>query len=83
MGVLVTLLIGLIVGAVAQFLLPGKDPGGILLTILLGIAGSLVGTWLGRTLGFYGPGQTARFIASVVGAMLILLVYRVLRGRTA
>ena len=76
MGLLYTLIIGLVVGAVAKFFMPGKDPGGIIITILLGIAGAFVGTWLGQLLGLYGPGERAGLIGSVLGAMLILLIYR-------
>ena len=71
-----TLVIGLVVGVVAKALMPGKDPGGIIMTILLGIGGAFVGTWLGRVVGLYGSGQTAGFIASVIGAVIILWVYR-------
>jgi uncharacterized membrane protein YeaQ/YmgE (transglycosylase-associated protein family) len=82
--VLYTILIGLLSGAVAKMLTPGKDPGGWIITILLGIAGSFVGTFLGRTLGLYQDGQAAGFIASVVGAVLLLLVYRLFtKGKTA
>ena len=75
------ILIGLVIGAVAKLLMPGKDPGGFIVTILLGIAGSLVATWLGRVLGLYHEGQTAGFIMSVVGAVLLLAIYRVLANR--
>jgi uncharacterized membrane protein YeaQ/YmgE (transglycosylase-associated protein family) len=75
--------IGLIVGAVAKLLMPGRDPGGIMMTILLGIAGSLVATWAGRAMGLYGPGQAAGFIMSVIGAILLLAIYHMARGRTA
>ena len=71
-----TLVIGLVVGVVAKALMPGKDPGGIIMTILLGIGGAFVGTWLGRVVGLYGRGQSAGFIASVIGAVVILWVYR-------
>ncbi|WP_337172823.1 GlsB/YeaQ/YmgE family stress response membrane protein [Gemmatimonas aurantiaca] len=81
MGLLYTCLIGLIVGAVAKFLMPGKDPGGFIITILLGIAGAFVGTWLGQVLGLYAAGAQAGFIASVIGAMLLLFVYRLITGR--
>lgn len=81
MGLLYTCLIGLIVGAVAKFLMPGKDPGGFIITILLGIAGAFVGTWLGQVLGLYAAGAQAGFIASVIGAMLLLLVYRLIMGK--
>jgi uncharacterized membrane protein YeaQ/YmgE (transglycosylase-associated protein family) len=76
MGLIVTLLVGLIVGAIAKLLVPGKDPGGWVVTILLGIAGAWVGTWLGRMLGLYRSGEAAGWIASIVGAVLLLLAYR-------
>ena len=75
-GLIGTLIIGLIIGAVAKLLTPGRDPGGCLITILLGIAGALVAGYLGRAVGWYEPGEPAGFIASVIGAMLILLLYR-------
>lgn len=78
---LYTLLIGLIVGAIAKFLMPGRDPGGIIITILIGIGGAFVGTFLGRTLGLYGDSAQAGWIASVVGAMLLLFGYRLLQGK--
>jgi uncharacterized membrane protein YeaQ/YmgE (transglycosylase-associated protein family) len=82
--VLYTILIGLLAGVVAKMLTPGKDPGGWIITILLGIAGSYVGTFLGRTLGLYGEGQAAGFIASVIGAVILLLVYRLFtKGKAA
>ena len=82
MSLIWTLIIGLIVGVVAKLLMPGRDPGGFIVTILLGIAGSFVATFLGRMLGLYPEGASAGFIMSVVGAMLLLLAYRVFR-RTA
>ena len=81
MGLLATLLIGLIVGAIAKMLVPGRDPGGWIVTILLGIAGALVGTWLGRMLGMYRNGESAGWIASIVGAVVLLLLYRAIVGR--
>jgi len=82
MGALIsTLIIGLIVGAIAKLLMPGRDPGGCLVTILLGIAGAFVGTWIGRTL--WGENYVAGWIMSIVGAMLVLLIYRLIRGRRA
>ena len=78
-----TLLIGLVEGAVAKFLMPGKDPGGILITMILGITGSIVATYLGRAIGWYQAGQAAGFVMSVVGAILLLIVYRVIRGAMA
>ncbi len=74
-----TALIGLIVGALAKLLMPGKDPGGIFVTILLGIAGALVARWIGQLLGLYAPGEPAGFIASLLGAILLLFVYRKLK----
>jgi uncharacterized membrane protein YeaQ/YmgE (transglycosylase-associated protein family) len=73
------LIIGLIVGALAKLLMPGKDPGGIWITMALGVAGSVVATYLGRILGMYATGQSAGFIMSVLGAMLLLLLYRFVR----
>ena len=81
---LYTILIGLVAGVIAKFLTPGRDPGGWIITILLGIAGSFVGTFLGRSIGHYQDGQTAGFIASVIGAIVLLLIYRLFtRGKTA
>ncbi len=80
-AILWTLLIGLIVGAIAKLLMPGKDPGGCIITMLIGIAGAFVAGYLGRVLGWYEPGQPAGFIASVIGAMLLLLIYRMVAGK--
>ena len=77
-----TLFIGLIIGAVAKMLTPGRDPGGFFLTICIGIAGSFIATFLGRAMGFYAPDAAAGFIASVVGAILLLVIYHAVRGRT-
>ena len=77
------ILIGLIVGAIAKLIMPGKDPGGFIITILLGIAGSLVGTWIGRAVGWYREGQSAGFIMSVIGALILLAIYHAIRRRTA
>ncbi|MCE9519783.1 MAG: GlsB/YeaQ/YmgE family stress response membrane protein [Verrucomicrobia bacterium] len=83
MSFLWMLLIGLIVGAIAKFLMPGKDPGGFIVTILIGIVGALVAGFLGRSLGWYTEDQPAGFLASVVGAILLLIVYRLFtKGRT-
>lgn len=76
MHILWTLIIGLVIGAVAKLLMPGKDPGGFIITILLGIAGSFIATYLGRALGLYGENSSAGFIMSVIGAMVLLLIYR-------
>jgi len=77
-----TLLIGLVVGAVAKFLMPGKDPGGIIITMLIGIAGSFVATYAGRALGWYQEGQAAGFIMSVIGAIVLLALYHMIRPKT-
>ena len=73
---LTTILIGLVVGALAKLIMPGKDPGGIIITILLGIAGALVANFLGGLIGLYQAGDKAGFIASLFGAILLLWVYR-------
>jgi uncharacterized membrane protein YeaQ/YmgE (transglycosylase-associated protein family) len=70
---------GLVVGVIAKLLMPGRDPGGFIITILLGIAGAVIGGMVGRAAGFYGPNQAAGFLMSVLGAVLLLLVYRKLR----
>lgn len=81
MSLLWTLIIGLIVGAIAKLLMPGKDPGGIFITMALGVAGSLVATFLGRMMGLYAEGSSAGFIMSVIGAMVLLLLYRMVFKR--
>lgn len=74
---------GLIIGAVAKLFMPGKDPGGFWITMLLGMAGSIVATWILQAVGHYQEGQTAGWIASFFGAILLLLIYRMFRRRTA
>jgi uncharacterized membrane protein YeaQ/YmgE (transglycosylase-associated protein family) len=81
MWVVWALIVGLVVGFVAKLLMPGRDPGGFVITALLGVAGSLVATWAGRQLGWYGEGDAAGFIGGVIGAMLILFVYRLIARR--
>lgn len=81
--VLGAIIIGLIVGAIAKLIMPGRDPGGCIITILLGIAGSFVGTMIGRSLGFYRAGQGAGFIMSILGAVLVLWIYRMIVARRA
>jgi uncharacterized membrane protein YeaQ/YmgE (transglycosylase-associated protein family) len=76
-------IIGLIVGALAKLVMPGKDPGGIWITMLLGVAGSLVATYLGRVVGLYQEGQSAGFIMSILGAVLLLAIYRMIKGKSA
>jgi uncharacterized membrane protein YeaQ/YmgE (transglycosylase-associated protein family) len=78
-----TLIIALVIGAVAKFLMPGKDPGGIIITILIGIAGSFIATYIGRAMGWYQEGQGAGFIMSVLGAILLLGIYHLIRRKTA
>jgi len=76
-----TLIIGLIIGAVAKLLTPGRDPGGFLITICIGIAGSIIATFLGRAMGLYTADASAGFFASVVGAILLLVIYHAVLGR--
>lgn len=81
MGILWTLLIGLVAGALAKFIMPGRDPGGILVTMLLGVAGAFVAGFLGRAVGWYSEvGDSPGLIASVIGAIVLLGVYRLLLG---
>ena len=75
-------IIGLIVGAVAKFLMPGKDPGGIWITMAIGVAGSLLASFLGRAVGWYRPGESAGFILSVLGALVVLGIYRLVKGKS-
>jgi uncharacterized membrane protein YeaQ/YmgE (transglycosylase-associated protein family) len=79
--VLWALIIGLVVGALAKLIMPGRDPGGIIVTMLIGIAGSFIATFLGRALGWYRNGQGAGFIASLIGAILLLWIYRMVVAR--
>ena len=74
-----TIIIGAIVGLIAKFVVPGRDPGGIIVTPLIGIGGAIVATYLGQFIGLYAEGQHARFIGSIVGAVIILLVFRFIR----
>jgi uncharacterized membrane protein YeaQ/YmgE (transglycosylase-associated protein family) len=74
---------GLIVGAIAKLLMPGRDPGGFIVTILIGIAGALLGGFLGRAIGLYGPEDVAGFVMSLVGAIVLLLLYRLVIARRA
>jgi len=82
MGFIWTLIIGLIVGAIAKLLMPGKDPGGIIVTMLIGVVGALLAGFLGRALGWYqNPGEGPGIIASIIGAMVLLFLYRLFVGR--
>jgi uncharacterized membrane protein YeaQ/YmgE (transglycosylase-associated protein family) len=83
LGFFWALIVGFIVGAIAKFIMPGRDPGGFIVTILLGICGSEVATFLGRALGWYRGDQSARFVGSVVGAIIILAIYRYYVSRRA
>ena len=81
MHIIWTILIGLVAGALAKFIIPGKDPGGIIITILIGIAGSFVFTYLGKFLGLYQEGETAGFIGTVIGAIILLILYRMFKKK--
>jgi len=82
MGILATLIVGLIVGALAKLVMPGKDPGGIIITMLLGVAGAFIAGFLGRAVGWYdSPGSGPGIIASIIGAMILLGLYRLIIGR--
>ena len=80
-GIIGWIVIGLIAGGIAKLLMPGKDPGGCIITILLGIAGALLAGFLGRTLGWYEGNEGAGFVAAIVGAFIILFIYRLIAGR--
>ena len=81
-GIIAWIVIGGLAGAIAKLLMPGRDPGGCIITVLLGIAGALLAGWVGRAIGWYGPNdQGAGFVAAIVGAFLLLLIYRLIAGR--
>jgi len=83
MGILITIIIGLAIGVVAKLLMPGRDPGGFVITALIGIGGAVIATYLGQAMGWYAYGRPAGFIASVLGAMLLLFIYHlVMRSGT-
>ena len=81
MGILTWILFGLVVGIIAKLLMPGRDPGGFIVTILLGIAGALLGGFLGQAMGLYGTNESAGWLVSILGAILLLVLYRVLARR--
>jgi uncharacterized membrane protein YeaQ/YmgE (transglycosylase-associated protein family) len=81
MGIVWTLIIGLVVGAIAKLIMPGRDPGGIIVTMLIGVAGALLAGFLGQNLGWYTQGEGAGFIASIIGALILLFLYRMFTGR--
>jgi len=83
MSIIWTILIGLIAGALAKLIMPGKDPGGIIITILIGIAGSILFTYLGKFLGIYQEGEAAGFIGATIGAIILLAIYRLFKKKTA
>jgi uncharacterized membrane protein YeaQ/YmgE (transglycosylase-associated protein family) len=80
-GVIGWIFFGLVVGIIAKLLMPGKDPGGFIITMLLGIVGALLGGWIGRALGMYGPDQSAGFFMALLGSIILLAIYRVAVGR--
>jgi uncharacterized membrane protein YeaQ/YmgE (transglycosylase-associated protein family) len=81
MGILGWIIFGLIVGLVAKLLMPGRDPGGFIVTIILGIVGGVVGGFIGRAVGWYGPNDPVGFVMAVIGAIILLVIYRVALGR--
>jgi len=81
MSIIWAIVIGFIVGLIAKALMPGRDPGGFIVTALLGIVGAVVASWIGRAMGLYPDGQAAGFIASVIGAIIVLFIYRLVVGR--
>jgi len=83
MGILSWILFGLIAGVIAKLIMPGKDPGGFIVTILLGIAGAFLGGFIGQALGFYGEGEAAGIFMAILGAILLLAIYRMTFGRRA
>jgi uncharacterized membrane protein YeaQ/YmgE (transglycosylase-associated protein family) len=80
-GIIGWIIIGLLAGGVAKLLMPGRDPGGCIVTILLGIAGAVLAGFIGQAVGWYRPGEGAGFLAAIVGAVVLLLIYRVIAGR--
>jgi uncharacterized membrane protein YeaQ/YmgE (transglycosylase-associated protein family) len=80
-GIIAWIVIGGIAGAIAKMLMPGRDPGGCIITVLLGIAGAVLAGWIGHAIGWYKMGEGAGFIAAVVGALILLVLYRLIAGR--
>lgn len=78
MGILSWILFGLVIGIIAKLLMPGRDPGGFIVTILVGIAGALLGGFIGRAMGFYGPNEGAGWLMSILGAIILLALYRMM-----
>ena len=82
-GIIGWIVVGLIAGVLAKLIMPGRDPGGIIVTMPLGIAGALAGGFIGRALGWYGPNDSAGFVMSLLGAVILLWIYRMIVGRSA
>jgi uncharacterized membrane protein YeaQ/YmgE (transglycosylase-associated protein family) len=82
LSIIGAIIIGFLAGLVAKLIMPGRDPGGFIVTILLGIGGAVLATWLGQRVGWYAPGQNAGFVGAVVGAIIILVIYRLLVRRS-
>ena len=80
-GIIGWIVFGLVVGAIAKLVMPGRDPGGFIVTILLGIVGAVLGGWIGRTMGMYGPNEPAGFVMALIGAVVVLALYRMVVGR--
>jgi uncharacterized membrane protein YeaQ/YmgE (transglycosylase-associated protein family) len=80
MSIIITLIVGLVAGALAKLIMPGRDRGGIILTMALGVIGALLGTYLGRAFGWYEPGESAGLIGAIVGSLIILGIFRLIRG---
>jgi uncharacterized membrane protein YeaQ/YmgE (transglycosylase-associated protein family) len=83
MDIILMLVVGLIIGALAKLIMPGKDPGGIIVTMAIGVAGALGAGLLGRAVGWYAPGEKAGLIASILGSVALLAIYRAVTGRRA
>jgi uncharacterized membrane protein YeaQ/YmgE (transglycosylase-associated protein family) len=81
MSIIATIIIGFLVGLVAKFLMPGRDPGGFIITTVLGVVGAMVATYLGQALGLYAAGEPAGFIGAVIGAIILLAIYRAVAGK--
>jgi uncharacterized membrane protein YeaQ/YmgE (transglycosylase-associated protein family) len=82
MSIIITIIIGFLAGLIAKFLMPGRDPGGFIITTLLGIVGAVIATYLGQAVGWYRAGEGAGFIGAVVGAVILLAIYRMVAGRS-
>ncbi len=81
MGIIGWIVFGLLVGVVAKFLMPGRDPGGVFITVLLGVVGAMVGGFVGRAVGWYGPNDPVGFVMAVLGAIVLLVAYRLIGQR--